>query len=62
MKSLKDTKKPVYSINLGRGKFVAATYIFQCKKCGLAVQKSVRIPPIGSCPAGGNHSWVCTQC
>ncbi|WP_257719620.1 hypothetical protein [Sneathia vaginalis] len=37
-----------------------STHIFQCKKCGLAVQKENFSYPSGTCPNGGFHDWAHT--
>lgn len=61
MKSMKNIKKPSYAVNLGKGVFVGTTYIYQCRKCGLTVQKE-GCSPSGSCPKGGRHDWTTTTC
>lgn len=60
MKTIK-LVKPFYSNHLGNGMFAGTTYVYQCKKCGLAVQKSTQSYPMGACPAGGLHSWTMTR-
>ena len=61
MKSMKNIK-PAYATKLGTGVFVGKTYIYQCKKCNLTVRKDSYGSPSGSCPKGGSHDWVYTQC
>lgn len=61
MKTIK-LVKPFYSKHLGNGVFAGTTWIFQCTKCGLTVEKSNQVPPMGMCPAGGGwHSWTKTR-
>ena len=62
MKSMKNIKKPAYAVNLGKGVFAGTTYIFQCKKCGLSVQRTTDSYPTGTCPKGGSHNWTKTIC
>lgn len=60
MKTIK-LVEPFYSKHLGNGVFAGTTYVYQCKKCGLTVQKSTQSYPTGSCPAGGLHNWTMTR-
>lgn len=57
---IKNIKKPSYAVTLCKGLFAGTTYIFQCKKCGLSVQKNDSSLPYGNCPKGGSHDWTRT--
>ncbi len=61
MKQMKNIK-PAYAVKLGKGVFAGTTYIFQCKKCGLSINKDNLAYPTGSCPKGGSHDWTLTTC
>lgn len=63
MESMKKMEniKPAYAVKLGTGLFAGETWIFQCTKCKLVVQKDSQTPPSGSCPNGGAHNWTKTR-
>lgn len=63
MKSTKNIKKPAYAVELGKGAFAGAQYIYACSKCRMQIgpTDSPQRPSAAGCPAGGLHDWQRTS-
>ena len=57
MYSMKNIK-PSYAVNLGKGEFVGAKFLFVCKKCGRKVPSDDKWSPDMRCEKGGYCVFV----